>query len=57
MTGATGDLTPDDVQRDLEPGERRQIEGSQPHASEPTPPREADAAIGGDRLTDEEDHL
>ena len=24
MTGATGDLTPDDIQRDFQPGERRE---------------------------------
>jgi hypothetical protein len=24
MTGATGDLTPDDIQKDFEPGERRE---------------------------------
>ena len=57
MTGATGDLTPDDVQRDLEPGERREIEGSEPPASGATPPPDRDAAIGGDTIADEEAHL
>ena len=28
MTGATGDLTPDDIQRDFEPGEWREASGA-----------------------------
>ena len=32
MTGATGDLTPDDIQRDFEPGEWREASDSAHHA-------------------------
>jgi hypothetical protein len=32
MTGATGDLTPDDTDRAFEPGERREIEDAAHHA-------------------------
>lgn len=32
MTGATGDLTPDDIQRDFEPGEFREISDPRHHA-------------------------
>jgi hypothetical protein len=32
MTGATGDLTPDDIQRDFEPGEWREASDSEHHA-------------------------
>jgi hypothetical protein len=32
MTGATGDLTPDDIQRDFEPGEWREASDAAHHA-------------------------
>jgi hypothetical protein len=32
MTGATGDLTPDDIQRDFEPGEWREASDPAHHA-------------------------
>lgn len=32
MTGATGDLTPDEIQRDFEPGEWREASGSEHQA-------------------------
>jgi hypothetical protein len=32
MTGATGDLTPDDIQRDFEPGEWREASDASHHA-------------------------
>jgi hypothetical protein len=32
MTGATGDLTPDDIQRDFEPGEWREAADAEHHA-------------------------
>ena len=53
MTGATGDLTPDDIQRDFEPGELReasdaahQAEVTRSQAShaheQPSPPADTD---------------
>ena len=62
MTGATGDLTPDDIQRDFEPGEWREASDAK-HQAEVTrsqashrheTPRSADAtddpaAEGADR--------
>ena len=61
MTGATGDLTPDDIQRDFEPGELREAsdpahqaevtrsQASQPH-EQPSSTADSDepAAEGGD---------
>jgi hypothetical protein len=32
LTGATGDLTPDDIQRDFEPGEWREASDPEHHA-------------------------
>ena len=33
LTGATGDLTPDAIQRDFDPGERREVEDPEVQAS------------------------
>ena len=62
MTGATGDLTPDDIQRDFEPGEWREASDAKHHGEVTRsqashgrePQRSADetddpAADGGDR--------
>lgn len=37
MTGATGDLTPDDTDRPFIPAEQRQISGSEPEDPEDEP--------------------
>ena len=67
MTGATGDLTPDDTNEAFVPGERREIEDagtplattrepadvSDPAAEKGRPPRR----IGGDELSGGEDRF
>lgn len=63
MTGATGDLTPDDPADVFEPGERRDIEGTDaPAGDEPQADATERAAaresrVGGDDLTDEPDRF
>ena len=60
MTGATGDLTPDDIQRDQEPAVRREMEPAPVDAEsqpEGEPPRDGMAHLGGDAIADEESHL
>lgn len=71
MTGATGDLTPDDLQRDFEPGELREISHPTHHADvtqalaqageTDEPANQADAYgsehSGGDDVTDHEEHF
>ena len=42
LTGATGDLTPDEIQRDFEPGERREVADSE-HQGDVTHARAARA--------------
>ena len=61
MTGATGDLTPDEIPDDLVPGERREIENG-PHPSSPDPTtvdtaRESEPRAGGDEVSDEEERF
>ena len=73
LTGATGDLTPDEIPDELVPGERREIEdperqgavteaqaSSGPAAAEtPKGPAapQSEARIGGDEVATEEEHL
>jgi hypothetical protein len=71
LTGATGDLTPDESGGDFEPGERREVSGSPRHAdvtqaqarhaaehADRTPDEaERDARVGGDEREDHEDHF
>jgi len=69
MTGATGDLTPDDVQRDLDTGERREVEdplheGAAAGPESPSPGGDdqpaleaSDPRVGGDTQADHEDHF
>jgi hypothetical protein len=60
MTGATGDLTPDDAERPFIPAELREM--SEP---EPTPPEPADRVSGGqspgesdgDEFSDHDEHF
>jgi hypothetical protein len=68
MTGATGDLTPDDTDRAFEPGERREVADPAHHAdvtqaqAGSTPAREGEAGrsstrIGGDELSEGEERF
>jgi hypothetical protein len=51
MTGATGDLTPDDIQRDFEPGEWREASDAA-HQAEVT---RSQASHGHERSSSSED--
>jgi hypothetical protein len=70
MTGATGDLTPDDVDRAFEPGERREVADPTHHAdvtraqagSGPATPGEAGQTgasthLGGDEQSEGEERF
>ena len=69
MTGATGDLTPDDADRPFVPAELRDISDRQPQAEAPleperdvqepeTPTSPADvASVGGDEFADHDEHF
>jgi len=73
MTGATGDLTPDEVPDELVPGERREIEDATGQAAvteaqagsvvadatAPTGPEDpqSEARIGGDQVATDEERL
>jgi hypothetical protein len=62
MTGATGDLTPDDADRPFVPAEQREISDPEPHedATEDTGDRPAggtSAESGGDELSDHDERF
>jgi hypothetical protein len=72
MTGATGDLTPDEEQRDFEPGELREVSDPAHHAdvtrvqathapehhdTRGTEGADREPRIGGDEAQDSEDHF
>ena len=73
LTGATGDLTPDEAQREFEPGELREVsdplhradvtQAQAAHSSEHADVTgthggaDRDPRIGGDESADHEDHL
>ena len=72
MTGATGDLTPDEDPRAFEPGELREIESDAEQAAvtsaqarhapehadiDPDAGEQRDARVGGDEATEAEERL
>jgi hypothetical protein len=69
MTGATGDLTPDDADRPFVPAELREISDPQPKAEAPLEPADDaqepealpsqpdGASVGGDEFADHEEHF
>jgi hypothetical protein len=69
MTGATGDLTPDDADRPFVPAELRDISDRPPRAESPAEPdrdaqqpgaptSQADvASVGGDEFADHDEHF
>jgi len=71
MTGATGDLTPDDAQREFEPGELREASDPMHRAdgtraqtgetedagAEPELRPDREPWVGGDERTDQEEHF
>ncbi len=56
MTGATGNLTPDDSDEPLVPAESREITESPPAPDAEAAP-ERETRIGGDDVTDRDDHF
>ena len=61
MTGATGDLTPDDAERPFIPAEQREISSPEPPEAPDDPERVAGGAppgeAHGDELSDHEEHF
>ena len=61
MTGATGDLTPDDTDRPFIPAEQREISGSESGDPEDAPERDAGGAppgaSDGDDLSDRDERF
>lgn len=65
MTGATGDLTPDDAERPFIPAELREMSEPEPAPPEPTPPEPTDrmsggaspGESGGDEFSDHDEHF
>ncbi len=68
MTGATGDLTPDEIQRDLVTGERREVSDPERQADVTQAqaaradvttgsPQPRGRSAGGDEVSDHEEHF
>ena len=56
MTGATGNLTPDDSDKPLVPAESREI-GESPPAPDAEAAPDRETRIGGDDVTDHDEHF